>query len=166
MTGRRAKSRTSSVFWSYQCIHSLLASWLLPPRCQPPDVGSVKKGAVVSIRHSPPPCCCLQTLTFRGAGRASPSGIWKEALAKGMDNVLPSLHHLPYLGGQTGLLPPAHGLSSCPHPFPSMAHSALPPSSISCPNSILWGLVTRREQRTRSREQSAYWQSASFPTLP
>lgn len=148
-------------------MYPQLAGLLAPSTQVPaPCEGSVKKGAVVSIRKSPPPCCCLQTLTFRGAGGASPSGIWKEALAKGMDNVLPSLHHLPYLWGQTGLLPPAHGLSSCPHPFPSMAHSALPPSSTSCPNSIVWGLMTRREQRIRSQEQSAYRQSASFPTLP
>lgn len=158
--GRRAKSRKSRVFWSYQCICTLLASGLLPPTCQPLDVRSRRKGTVVSVRKSPPPPCCLQTLTFREAGGASPSGIWKKALAKGTDNVLPPLHYHHYLWGQIGFLPPAHGPSSCPHPLFNVAHSALSPSSTSSPKSTLRGLVTRREQRIWSQE------SASFLTLP
>ena len=126
------------------------AGLLAPPRCR--------------VREEEPPL-----LLPPNTGRASPSGIWKEALAKGMDKVLPPLHYLPRLWGQTVFLPTAHCLSCCPHPLPNRAHSALRPSSTSRPNST-WGggegvLTARHVQRIQSREQ-AYWQSASSLTMP
>lgn len=104
---------------------------------------------------------------FLGSRGNFPPRIWKEALAKDMENILPPFQ-LPSLSAGPGRLPP-HNLelilSPTPYSLP-WAHSALHllvPVGTSHPNTTTeGGLTVRLEQRIWSLEQ-AYWQRAPYP---